>query len=963
MTNRKGDMGKWINQVIVGGLAVFMAAESLAVDNPLSVELTGSMVRYNGVYYGLGAGINGAMWASSNLVDWASTGRMLNEEAIESCELLYRNGLFYLYVQGQGYAVSAYPAGPFSEWIESVPPGEDLRLFQNGDGMLFAVSRKLGSKREGEIWMQRLDAPWKPAARPKQLLDGRQGKWDSLESSNLGQPEMLNYRGNYYLLYAANSTGSRASLREIGVAMNESVKRFDNSDKVADPLMVRNTERLARVYKELLPSGEYSEWKARYSFKPPAEGWMNIDFDLKGWRTGKGGFGDPFEEGEARIHALRTKWESGPIWIRRTFDLSAGQPQTPVLHIRYEGAVQVFLNGAKIFESSDPLLTYINVTLSETARAAFRPEGNVLAVRAEAQTNAVFRAIDFGLFDAGDAPVEPTVYGLEAPRVIEGPNGFERWMAYRAYWNGVPGSGLDRVFFFGSEMVVDGPTTASTQGYHPPPAQPTFSDLFESNETSAWVLGDGDWQELNGALRQSATTGRTKAYLRQKPAVHYLFETHFRLPETGKGEVGVVAYSDGERDLVISLNPAEHTWTYRLEPGSLEPDRFKLPKQFRWKEAPPGVVVEANPLHRLRVTKNAGDFEVMLDGFKLTPKPIKTQLFDPAVPGLYCRNMAVEFDGVTYTVGWDEHGEHIAGWGAAANGTLPGGEWRLHEENGLEQKRYSDVGRVFKGDLLDQYEFTVNARTRKLEEGKMRLYGVFPVFAGADNYLKAMIDTHNRELVVSGIRDGQPVGPFVKSLARRIPHRHLHDQKTAYRDVAAWIYRLRSESIVEGLEIRWLAGEYAALQQEFFIPLGDIAIRYARLPNEHEPMLWRDGRFRAADEPKPQIQQPGILNAHIIRPETGSHVGFGIYDSSPDDANFEVSSIMSRPQETLVNVAVESSYFFRCVKLKDRVIIELNGQSMLEIEGEWPPSQVGLLTEGQPCFFDGIMLMHLPSHP
>jgi hypothetical protein len=73
------------------------------------------------------------------------------------------------------------------------------------------------------------------------------------------------------------------------------------------------------------------------------------------------------------------------------------------------------------------------------------------------------------------------------------------------------------------------------------------------------------------------------------------------------------------------------------------------------------------------------------------------------------------------------------------------------------------------------------------------------------------------------------------------------------------------------------------------------------------------------------------------------------------------SDTESRPQETLVTVEVESSYFFRCVKLKDKVIIELNGQPMLEVEGSWPASQVGLLTEGQPCFFNGITLMHLPA--
>ena len=955
-------MGDQINRAFISGLALFIAVATQAVDNPLSVALDGSVVRFNGAYYGLGLETNGTLWASDNLVDWRLAGSVLDGVADKPCELFSRNGLVHLYVQGQGYAAAVHPSGPFSELVKSVPKGEDLRLFQDETGVLFVVSR-LGSKREGGIWIQPLAAPWKPAARPKQLLDGRQGKWDSLDNANLGQPEMLNYRGNYYLLYAANHPGPRTGLREIGVAMNENPLRFDNPDKLADPLMLRNTERLARSYKELLPSGEYNGWKARYRLNQPAPDWMNADFKERGWRTGTGGFGNPLMEGKVQIQTLRTEWESGSIWIRRTFDLPAGNPKTPILHIRHEGAVVVSLNGKSIFVSSNSVPAYINVDISDAARGAFLPEGNVLAVRAAAQTNAVFRAIDFGLFDAGDAPVEPTIYGLDAPRIIEGPNGFERWLAYRAYWNSVPGTGLDRIFFFGDEMVVDGPTTASTPGYHPPPAQPTFSDLFDEPATSAWAFAEGDWQVEEGALRQTAAEGRGKAYLQQKPAAHYLFETHIQFPADRKGEVGIVAYSDGKRDLVISLNPVEHTWNYRIEPGSLEPDRFKLPKQFSWKETPPGVDETANPLHRLRVTKNAGNFELTLDGFKLTPRPIETQLFGPAVPGLYCRNAAAEFDGVTYTAGWDEHGEHIIGWGAAANGTLPGGEWKLHEEHGLEQKRHSSVGRVFKGDLLDQYEFTVNARTEQLEQGKVRLYGIFPVFAGSDNYLKAMIDTRNRQLVVSGKCEGKAVGPFVKSLARRIPHRHLYDEKTAHRDMGAWIYALRSESIVDEMEIRWLVGKYDHLKQEFFVPQDDIAFRYARLPQGREPMLWNDGRFRAADEPKPQIQRAGILNEHTIRSISGSHIGFGVYSGSPDNANLESSSMMSRPQETLVRVTVESSYFFRCVKLRDRVIIELNGQPMLEVNGEWPPSQVGLITEGQPCFFDGIMLMDLPANP
>ena len=130
----------------------------------------------------------------------------------------------------------------------------------------------------------------------------------------------------------------------------------------------------------------------------------------------------------------------------------------------------------------------------------------------------------------------------------------------------------------------------------------------------------------------------------------------------------------------------------------------------------------------------------------------------------------------------------------------------------------------------------------------------------------------------------------------------------------------------------------------------------------------------------------GVHNRVEIRPEKGNYVGFGFYvsgavvvDSRTGDylrgytpgenlgPNEEVSDdttesdTMSRPQETVITLEVESSYFFRCVKLDDRVIIELNGRPMVTIEERWPASQVGLVTEGQPSFYNGMTLMHLPS--
>jgi hypothetical protein len=977
---------------ILGLLFLLGTSLGLAMDNPLSVPLDSSIIRHNGRFYGMGAQTNGHMWVSDNLVEWGSPAFVLSKEISGPYELLCRNGFFYLYSYGQEIAVSAHPLDPFSMFRKAPLSGEHMRMFQDKSGSLFSVSRRYGSKKEGEVWLQRYSNPWQPSSRPVRLLDGRRGMWDALDGADLGEPEMLNYRDNYYLLYAANHPGPRTGLREIGVAVNKNPLQLKNTDKLPEPVLVRNVERLARTYSSVLPSGEYTKWEGRYTTQRPGPGWSALGFKMSGWRTADGGFGYPGGVDGAQLHACRTKWTANQIWVRRTFDLTKGVPETPVLNIRHEGAVQVFLNGKKVYESKTPSVAYSNFDISEASVGAFRPGENILAVHAVVPRNAEYRFLDFGLLDAGDLPVEPTVYGLDDPCIVTGANGFEKWMAYRAWWNGELGTGLDRVFFFDDEMVIDGPTTIKTPGYHPPPARPTFSDTF-SGDAPFWRFEGGRWSVEEGVMRQTHTKALAKAFLKQTPAVNYLFEINFRLPKTGGGSVGVVAWSNGRQEMIVSINPTTRMWEYRV-PGSLAPKRFKLPAAVQLSEKPASLNDASVPLHRMRVTKNGGRFEVMLDEIRLTPdKPIITPLQGAGVPGLYCDSSSAEFDGVVYTIGWDEHDAYITGWGAARDGTPAGGKWELHKNFGLEQRKHSEPGRAFKGDLLNQYEFSVNARMHELEEGKEQLYGIFPVFADRNNYLKAMIDTRARQLVVSGKLDGKKVGPFSSSLNCRIPRRHLA-RNTAHSDIDSWVYGLRSQSIITGFDIRWLEGDYDYLQKEFLVPSDEIKIRYAKLQRDQEPpILWDDGRFRDADEPHPNTQKPGVLNHVAIRSEAGNYISFGsfiyvpsarvidsitgdflrwllpgeILDPKKDEEmedgplNIMASDTRSHPQEVLVNVEVESSYFFRCVKLKDRVIIELNGQPMLTVDGEWPPSQVGLVTEGQPCYYNGITLMHLPE--
>ena len=53
-------------------------------------------------------------------------------------------------------------------------------------------------------------------------------------------------------------------------------------------------------------------------------------------------------------------------------------------------------------------------------------------------------------------------------------------------------------------------------------------------------------------------------------------------------------------------------------------------------------------------------------------------------------------------------------------------------------------------------------------------------------------------------------------------------------------------------------------------------------------------------------------------------------------------------------VHMPGTFNLRAVKLDDRVILFVNGQQRLSIDGNWPASQVGLITENASGSFSGM---------
>ena len=151
------------------------------------------------------------------------------------------------------------------------------------------------------------------------------------------------------------------------------------------------SEGVARV---LLPTSEYRPQEWEYRMSAPEGDWTDSG-SADGWQVGAA----PFQSGSNSNLPTGTVWESGPIWIRATFDLEAVPANlwVELYHAVDSGAV--YLNGQQILDFEGLRLGgqrhYRHMDMSAHV-GLLRKGRNTLAVTgeyAEAQ-----RGLDFGAY-------------------------------------------------------------------------------------------------------------------------------------------------------------------------------------------------------------------------------------------------------------------------------------------------------------------------------------------------------------------------------------------------------------------------------------------------------------------------------------------------------------------------------------------------------------------------------------
>jgi hypothetical protein len=136
---------------------------------------------------------------------------------------------------------------------------------------------------------------------------------------------------------------------------------------------------------------EAIQW--RYTLEKPADDWFKPDFNATSWKEGEAGFGTKGTPGGI----VRTTWNTDDIWIRREFEMPAGNWSDLHLSIDHDEDATVYINGVLAAHLSGFVSTYEEEPISAAAKATLKPGKNTMAIHVIQTRGGQF--IDAGIVD------------------------------------------------------------------------------------------------------------------------------------------------------------------------------------------------------------------------------------------------------------------------------------------------------------------------------------------------------------------------------------------------------------------------------------------------------------------------------------------------------------------------------------------------------------------------------------
>jgi GH43 family beta-xylosidase len=869
------------------------------IDNPvLSGVADAGAMKYNGRYYIGGVFTYGGFYVSSDLVhwegpvqavsmdnEWATTFGIGNEQ-IHANDLRYINGVFHLYwsvnhwgkdrnVVHIAHAEAANPLGPYREpvkdrWLDN---RIDPHLFIDDNGQMYMYMVKFTDG--NTIWARPMKNPSTFAGEPKYIFASQPGSWETLDNRVEEGPWVIKYRNRYYLMYNANHTSTQWGNYMLGVAEASGPLDFNHGNKYPHPVVQSNQIELEEAYVDLLKYQDNGTFY--YSLAPVLGEWYQPGRDLSGWKTGKAGFGFPVTE-NSTARKVKTVWKTGACLLYKPFIYDKNKNGNLSMRIHHTGAAKVYLNGTLIYSKEQG--DYLHVDLSEK-KSILVTGSNTLAIEGQPGKRANF--LDVALFDMKDEKAGDILFSPGQPNMLRGPNGFEWWLVYMADKNAERrGQYINRIHFFDKKLTVDGITSKKSPGYHPLPAKPTYQYLSNNGQ----VL-----PEINQPIPSI-------------PATHYYFEAGVKSAASNAASDGIIAWKGDDRNwLKITADAAAKSWSYTLnQNGEQKTATFPLAEDF-----------SANVFHTITVFKNHTDFTVRIDDLPAPGSPvIETDFVGQGLPGICSGNGNADFDGVTYTIGWDEYDEALKGWQASES--IP--------------------GLKLKGDLLDSYEVSVQISARRQERGEA---GVYPVYADAKNCVKATFDFSNQQFYLSGKLKGKDT-PTQKFSTSRLKDYYANNVFSDFME-------------------RHFIFDAPTTFNAILLPQEAIYRRDTIIEDIHEKFhiyCVKDGQWQKLDNIRHvRWEHPGFSRIEFPPVEATELV---FVKKISENENFVMRDLAL--QKIRINEIFKSSYNLRVVKRKDFIHFFVDGKTVCKLPNRYGNSQAGLFSEQDKHDFNAVTMFH-----
>lgn len=902
------------------------------IPNPIIPRLADAgVLKYNGKYYLGGVFTDGDFYVSNDLVHWSepvhvlsmdndwTKGSSAGNDQIHANDMVYLNGTFHFYwsVNYWGkdkhavhisHAQSKDVLGPYvepekSKWMDN---RIDPMLFKDDDGQLYMYMVRFTDG--NAIWVRKMKNPMVFDSHPISLISALPNTWESLDNKVVEGPWVIKYRDQYYMIYNANDTSPRWGNYKLGVAVSNDPLGFQHGNKYNHPIVESNQVQLEENYVDILRynKNQYCPLFS-YTMNEPSKGWQMLNFNTIDWKEGSSGFSSVEISGSATRY-LRTFWDTDNLWLRKKISLNK-IPESLALRTMHDGDTKIYLNGSLIYEQKGADSRVINLNAKQ--KKYLKPGENVLSVETHKGKANFF---DVSLFDMKGDTADDVLMTPGQPNVLKGPNGFEWWLIYMANKNNEPRSQyISRVHFFNQTMVVDPITSTNTVGYYPSPSLPTYGDVFDRdvNIKDKWSWNNSQsWSVKNGELIKKQGDSSYGLLKNSLAASAYLFEVGINT----KDEAGVIAWWKDEQNCAyLGFEESSNCWYFKtLVNGKETKESFILPSDFQW-----GVY------HTLRMERNTNLVRVFLDGIPAPGKSLFsfTSLpFERTIPGLFGSTGETYFDGLTYTLGFDDFGIDMSSW------DIIQGEYENTKE-GLLAKSIETI--ALKGNELKNYEYSVQV-SNLTNQGEA---GSYPIYVDERNYVKAVFNAETQKMDVTIVKKGKII--LQKKYA-------LDNLKTVYPDVKYTDFIEKTYLFPESVWLNEIHLNKHHLEDK---------TRFAdNMFNKLTIDYLKDETWVSLETNKEQVASHPAYNYISFSPLKID--GLRFINKEPEDLQRHIYKIR-------INEQFKEAYNFRAVRKGDLLYLFVDGREVDQLNVDFPASCIGLGSSGASPIYNGILYYHI----